>query len=101
MDPVFLAQNNVQHLVIRIRFGDLRHEQLVFFLFCGTTMYYFRKDVWWMLSKKDKISTALGSRCSLCIWKIHCSKKNSYILFENWIWGHANILTLEGQKDNF
>ena len=34
-------------------------------------------------------------------WKIHCSKKNSCILFENWIWGHANILTLEGQKDNF
>ena len=24
----FLAQNNVRHLVIRIRFGDLRHEQL-------------------------------------------------------------------------
>ena len=54
-----------------------------------------------MLSKNDKVSTALGSRCSLCIWKIHCAKKNSYILFENWIWGHANILTLEGQKDNF
>ena len=29
------------------------------------------------------------------------SKKNSYILFENWIWGHGNILTLEGQKGNF
>ena len=28
MDPVFLAQNNVRHLVIRIRFGDIRHEQL-------------------------------------------------------------------------
>ena len=28
VDPVFLAQNNVRHLVIRIRFGDLRHEQL-------------------------------------------------------------------------
>ena len=54
-----------------------------------------------MLSKNDKVSTALGSRCSLCIWKIHCSKKNSCILFENWIWGHANILTLEGHKDNF
>ena len=26
--PCFLAQNNVRHLVIRIRFGDLRHEQL-------------------------------------------------------------------------
>ena len=26
--PCFLAQNNVRHLVIRIRFGDLRHEHL-------------------------------------------------------------------------
>ena len=26
--PCFLAQNNVRHLVIRIRFRDLRHEQL-------------------------------------------------------------------------
>ena len=80
---------------------DTSNLGLVFFLFCGTTMYYFWKDVWRMLSKKDKVSTALGNRCSLCIWKIHCSKKNSYILFENWIWGHANILTVEGQKDNF
>ena len=54
-----------------------------------------------MLSKKDKVSTALGSRCSLCSWKMHCSKKNSYILFENWIWGHANILTFEGKRTIF
>ena len=54
-----------------------------------------------MLSKKDKVPTALGSRYSLCIWKIHYSKTNLGILFENWPWGRANILTLEEQKDNF
>ena len=26
--PCFLASNNVRHLVIRVRFGDLRYEQL-------------------------------------------------------------------------
>ena len=54
-----------------------------------------------MLSKKDEVPTALGNRYSLCIWKIHCSKTNSYILFKNWFWRHANILTLEEQRTIF
>ena len=66
-----------------LRTLDTSNVELVFFLFCYTTLYYFRKDVWRMLSKKDKVPTALGSCYSLCIWKIHRSKINSYILSEN------------------
>ena len=59
---------------------------------------YFSEDVWRM-SRKDKIPMALFAvYLEDTLFK---DKNNSYILFENWIWGHANILTLEEQKDNF
>ena len=99
--PCFLAQNNVRRLVIRTRFGDLRHEQL------GTCFFPVLRHNHVLVLKRcmadvvEKGQSFNGVGKSLCIWKIHCSKKNSYVLFENWIWGHANILTLEGQKDNF
>ena len=36
-----------------------------------------------MLSKKDEPPMALGSRYSLCIWKIYFSKRNPYLLLRN------------------
>ena len=103
MDPVFWVKTKYDILLFESDLGTLDTSNLGL-VFCPLLLYHyvlFLQNVWRMLSKKGKVPMALGSSYLLCIWRMHCSKTNSYILFKDWIWGHANILTLEEQKDNF
>ena len=50
---------------------------------------------------KGQISIALGTLCSLCILKQHCSKAEAFMHFQNWIVGPENKVTLKEQEDKF
>ena len=97
--PCFLAQNNVQQLVIRIRFGNLRHEQhgTCFFPVLRHDHVLFSKRCMADVVEKGQNFNGVG-KSLFALYLENTLFKEKFI---HPFWGHANILTLEGQKDNF
>ena len=84
-----------------LRTLDTSNVELFFFPVLLQNHVIFLKRCMADVVEKGQNSKGVGKSLFDVYWKVHCAKTNSCILFENWIWGHANILTLEMQKDNF
>ena len=106
--PNVLISNNLQHLIIRINFLDLKHEKhgSDHSLFCCSApcsaVATFKGVYGGFLRKKEQIPMALGTRYAMCIWKNSCSKGSTlYTHLKNSIFGPENKVIVEKQEDNF
>ena len=74
---------------------DTSNLGLVFFLFCCTTVYYFETMHGGCCRKKAKLEWLWEVTIRCVFGKYTVQRQIHTSFYENWIWGHANILTLE------